>query len=142
MKSAPKAPSPVAAVIADYPEAAQEKIEQLRDLVFRVAARTEGVGPLTETLKWGEPSFLTEASGSGTTVRVAWKEKTPDKIGVYVNCQTTLLDTFRGLFPRPRGFELEGNRAVLLPIDQPLPTDELGLCIEAAFTYHQVRKSR
>lgn len=133
----PAAPARVAAVLAGYPPRAREQVERVRELVYGVAGRTEGVGRLTETLKWGEPSFLTEETGSGTTVRVAWKEKNPDKIGVYVNCQTTLLETFRSLFPRPRGFELEGNRAVLLPVDQPLPEDELGLCVEAALTYHQ-----
>lgn len=137
----PDPPTLVAAVLAGYPAEARLQVERVRELVYAIAERTEGVGPLTETLKWGEPSFLTEASGSGTTVRVAWKEKQPGKIGVYVNCQTTLLETFRALFPRPNGFEFEGNRAVLFPVDQPLPGDELGLCIEAALTYHQ-RKAR
>ena len=42
----------------------------LRGLVFDTAARTAGVGGLTEALKWGQPSYLTEQTGSGTTVRI------------------------------------------------------------------------
>ena len=31
----------------------------LRQLIFETAAATEVVGELEETLKWGEPSYLT-----------------------------------------------------------------------------------
>src|SRR5437763_1442754 len=62
--------SRVAALFKAYPTGIRAKLMALRDLVFDVAAKTEGVGRLTETLKWGQPSYLTEETGSGTTVRI------------------------------------------------------------------------
>jgi len=60
----------VAALFKAYPAAVRAKLMALRELVLDTAARTAGVGPLTETLKWGQPSYLTEETGSGTTVRI------------------------------------------------------------------------
>ena len=62
--------SDVASVFKAYPPRIRAKLMALRELVFDTARRTGGVGPLTETLKWGQPSYLTEATGSGTTVRI------------------------------------------------------------------------
>ena len=41
------------------------RLLQVRALIFATAAAHEQVGRLTETLKWGEPAYLTEATGSG-----------------------------------------------------------------------------
>lgn len=57
----------VAAVFAAYPAGMRKRLLALRALVLDVAAKTEGVGPLTETLKWGQPSYLTDETKSGTT---------------------------------------------------------------------------
>lgn len=84
---------------ASYPEEVRAKLEHLRSLIFEVAKNTEGVGQLQETLKWGEPSYLTSESGSGTTVRIDWKEKIPDQYAIYLNCNTSLIDSYRTLFP-------------------------------------------
>jgi hypothetical protein len=48
------ADSGVAAVFAAYPAALRKRLMALRALVLDVAAKTEGVGRLTETLKWGQ----------------------------------------------------------------------------------------
>ncbi len=45
----------------------------LRELIYDTAARIEGVGPLEEALKWGQPSFLTSESKSGSLIRVDQK---------------------------------------------------------------------
>ena len=59
------------------------------------AAQDAGAGPLTETLKWGEPAYLTEASGSGSTIRLGQVRDDPGHAAVFVNCRTALADTFR-----------------------------------------------
>ena len=79
----------------------------LRSLIFKTAAATPGVGELQETLKWGEPAYLTATSKSGSTLRLGWKKTTPQQYAIYFNCQTDLVDTFRALFPRD--FEFEGE---------------------------------
>ena len=64
---------PVAAAYRSFPPAARRCLERIRALIFETAAALDGVGPITETLKWGEPAYLTERSRSGTTVRLGWK---------------------------------------------------------------------
>lgn len=124
----------VAGVLKTYPRAVRPRILALRELIYETAASTEGVGPLTETLKWGEPAYLTEKSGSGTTIRIAWKAKTPERYGMYFHCQTRLVDTFRGLFPD--AFTFEGNRAIVFDRSDPVPTGPLSHCVAMALTYH------
>ena len=126
-------------VFAGYPERARERLLDVRALIFEVADGTPGVGPLTESLRWGQPAYLTEQSRSGTTVRLGWSERSPELYGVYVHCGTTLLHTFRTLVPD--GLRFEGNRAILLEVREPVPREPLALCLEAALTYHRWKNS-
>ena len=122
-----------------YPVQVREKLLQLRSLIFETADEIEAAGPIFETLKWGEPSYLTSATKSGSTIRIDWKPNSPDQCAMYFNCKTTLVDTFRTIFPND--FRFEGNRALLLDISGELPVDSLKFCIGAALTYHQASKS-
>jgi hypothetical protein len=135
MKSIPFENGEVAATFEAYPPAMRRKLLALRELIFRTAAETPGVGELEETLKWGEPAYLTSRSGSGSTVRIDWKKKRPDEYALYFNCQTTLVDTFRTLFPRELRFE--GNRAIVFHASDEVPNDALTVCLRAALTYHR-----
>ncbi len=83
----------VAALFRSYPPAVRAKLLALRELVIDVAARTPGVGPLTETLKWGQPSYLTEETGAGTTVRLG-RLKTSEGCALYFHCQSGLSGDF------------------------------------------------
>jgi hypothetical protein len=62
----------------------------LRELIFDVAASTDGVGEIEETLRWGEPAYLTSQSKSGTTIRIGWKSSRPAEYAVFFHCQTDL----------------------------------------------------
>ena len=117
-----------------YPNHVRPKMEKLRSLVYEVAKTTEGVGQITETLKWSEPAYLTSKPKSGTTIRMDWKERNPDQIGMFVNCNTSLVETYRSMFSDE--LEFEGNRAVLFPVDSPLPEKPLKICIQMALRYH------
>ena len=81
-----------------YPKQMRQKLMFLRQVLLDTAAKTEGVHPLEETLKWGEPSYLTK---SGSTIRMAWKAPRPDQYAMYFNCQTTLVETFKGAIWKP-----------------------------------------
>jgi len=129
----------VAQHFESYPSAARRRLLALRELIFDTAAATLGVGALTETLKWGEPAYLTRR-GVGTTVRIDWKPKDPDQYALYVHCQTTLIESFRLRFPND--FRFEGNRALVLDLDAEPPVDALRQCIAAALTYHRARRGR
>jgi len=128
----------VAQVFESYPTAARRKLLALRQLIFDTAASTPGVGELEETLKWGEPAYLTTQSKSGSTVRIAWKPKRPRHYAMYFNCQTTLVETFKTLFAND--FEFEGNRAIVFEVKDRIPTRAVALCIAAALTYHRPRQ--
>jgi len=128
----------VAQAFEAYPPAVRRKLFALRELIFRTAAATPGVGELEETLKWGQPAYLTSRSKSGSTVRIDWKKSEPDGYAMYFNCQTTLIETFKSLFPRE--FRFEGHRAVVFRTSESVPVDALEFCVAAALTYHRQGK--
>ena len=130
--------SDVKKVFDGYPKAHRTSMLEVRDLILDVAASIECVGELEETLKWGEPSYLTSQSKSGTTIRIDWKPKNPDFYGIYVNCQTDLVKRFRREYSDT--FQFEGDRAILIPVTEPLPIEQLSKCIAAALTYHRDKK--
>ena len=131
-------PEAVAEVFASFPAEVRPRLADLRRLILDTAASVTGAGPLTETLKWGEPAYLTEATKSGTTIRIGWKPASPDRCALLFHCQTSLVEDFRRLFDGDLTFE--GNRAVVVPRTGPLPEAALRRCIAMALTYHRDRK--
>src|SRR5260370_41744902 len=113
--------SDVASVFKAYPPDLRARLMALRQLVFDTAEKTPGVGRLTETLKWGQPSYLTEETGSGTTVRID-RLKTGDGYAVYFHFQSGLVEQFRELYPDT--FKYQGKRAILFTSHDRVPTTE------------------
>ncbi len=126
-------------LFATYEPREREALMALRDLILKVAATTPGVGQIEETLKWGQPSFLTPQTRSGTTIRLGGSGA-DNEVALFVHCQTTLIEEFRQTFSDTLRFE--GNRAILVDCDQDLPTEALGHCIAQALTYHSRKKQR
>jgi hypothetical protein len=129
----------VAAVFDAYPESVRLKLLALRKLIFATAAKTDGVGQLEETLKWGQPSYLTPATKSGSTIRIDGIKDDDTRCAVYFICHTNLVDRFRELYRDKLRFE--GNRSIVLDVKEPLPVEELRHCIALALTY-QLDKRR
>lgn len=123
----------VASRFKSYPPALRARLMALRELVFDTAAATAGVGRLTETLKWAQPSYLTGQTGSGTTVRID-RLKTDDGYAIYFHCQSGLVGQFRDLYPDT--FTYEGQRAMHFAIGDRLPVRELRHCIALTLTHH------
>ena len=136
----PIKPPDIAAVFASYPEPIRGKLLDLRALIFDVAAHTAGVGALDESLKWGEPAYITAASKSGSTIRIAWKKAKPTQYAMYFNCQTTLVDSFKTMFPTV--FTVEGNRALVFSEHDEVPVEALRICIAMALTYQSNKRAR
>lgn len=127
-------------VFAGYPSPVKSKLLALRKLIFDTAKATPGVGALQETLKWGQPSYLTTESRSGSTIRIDQMKAQAGGYAVYFHCQTDLVETFRELYPELR---YGGNRAILLDAGEKLPEKALSHCIALALTYHaRKRKAR
>jgi hypothetical protein len=126
----------VAAAFNAFPAAARQTLTELRALIFGTAAATPGVGALTETLKWGEPAYLTEATKSGSTIRLGVTKS--GQCAIYLNCKSTLVEEYRAAFADVLGFE--GNRAVLLDPRAPLPREALAQAIAMALTYRRRKR--
>ncbi|MDH2401711.1 DUF1801 domain-containing protein [Bradyrhizobium sp. SSUT18] len=136
--TAPPLPREVSRVFDALAAPIGRRLLQVRALIFATAAAHEQVGRLTETLKWGEPAYLTEATGSGSTIRLG-RVRDSEHAAVLFNCKTTLIDTFRERFPDQ--FEYRQTRAVLLPTSGALPKQQLTVCLSLALTYHLDRRA-
>lgn len=122
-------------VLASYAEAIRVPLLGIRRLIFEVAAETEGVGPVEETLKWGQPAYLTTETGAGSTIRFsATREGSDHDYAVHFICHTSLVEDFRQIFATALTFD--GNRSILFHSDQEMPEAELRQCIAMALTYH------
>ena len=132
--------SDVAEAFKAYPESIRRKLLFLRQLIFDTALETDGVGELEETLKWGEPAYLTTKSRSGSTVRIDQKKSNKAQYAMYFNCHTNLVDSFRSLFPDT--FKFEGDRSIVFDHGDVVPVNELRMCIAMALTYHRRAKSK
>jgi hypothetical protein len=130
----------VAAVFDAYPPELKARLFRLRDLIFETAAETDGVGAIEETLKWGQPSYLTPETKSGTTIRIDKLKSDDGRTALFFHCQTHLVDTFREIFRDD--LEFEGNRAIILDAAEELPEAPLRHCIAMALTYHLNKRKK
>jgi len=118
-------------IFNNYPQPIRKRLMFLRQLVLDTAVETEGVKELEETLKWGEPSYITK---NGSTIRMDWKESMPNQYAMYFHCKTRLVDTFKELYKDKLKFK--GNRAIVFNEDDEIPVEELKHCIALSLTYH------
>ncbi|GLI09110.1 hypothetical protein YDYSG_51420 [Paenibacillus tyrfis] len=118
-------------VFEQYPKQIRSKLLILRQLILDTAIETEGVDHVDETLKWGEPSYITK---KGSTVRIGWKPSSPDQYAMYFNCNTKLVATFKEVYRDL--FNYEGNRAIVFAENDEIPVNEFKQCIALALTYH------
>ena len=88
----------VAATFSAYPEPVRSCLLELRELILQTAEQTQGVGAIQETLKWGQPAYLTPETKSGSTLRIDALKNTPDGYAMYFHCQTNLVESFRERF--------------------------------------------
>lgn len=124
----------VEAVFNSYPESVKKQMLHLRELVINTASKIEVLDKLEETLKWGEPSYVTK---HGSTLRMDWKAKTPEQYAIYFQCTSRLVSTFKTIYKNELNFE--GNRAIIFKLNDDIPETELSHCITLALTYHKIK---
>ena len=115
-----------------FDDAQRDIALMLRDLIFAVAADTPQAGVVEETLKWGQPSYLTPRTKSGSTLRIG-TTKAGDT-GIYAHCGTTIISDYVATFPGDD--RIDGNRGVLFASKDEINTDRLRHLIRHALTYH------
>ncbi len=128
----------VRSIFDAYPPKVREKLYSLRELILNTAKTTKEVGEIEETLKWGEPAYLTSVSKSGSLIRIDRRRDNPDTYAMYFHCQTNLVENFKLMFGDI--FTYEKNRALIFDINDDVPTEELSMCIHMALTYNLKKK--
>lgn len=108
-------------------------LASLRALILQTA-QEYALGPVEESVKWGEQSFSTEG---GSAVRIDWKPKSPEQCFIFFHCQTRLIETFREIYGDV--FQYDGKRAIVLNLSRELPVGELKHCLSLALQYHKLK---
>lgn len=122
-------------VFQNYPSEVKHKMHEIRELIIQVAQETEEIQALQETLKWGEPSYISKL---GSTLRIDWKEKNPNNYSIYFKCTSKLVPSFKSVYGDV--FNYEKNRAIIFNINEELPDKvKLKECIKAALLYHKLK---
>ena len=134
IEQTPYASREVAVVFRMFPERVRAGLKFLRSIIFDAADSIEDQGEVTESLKWGEPSY---SRNSGTPIRLGWKGKEPENIYMFFHCQSKLVETFRQVYPHT--FRFQGNRAICFRLDDEIPVKEVLHCCALANTYHNVK---
>lgn len=124
----------VAALFETYPTEIRERLLILRQMIFDVAANTPGVGKIEETLKWGQPSYVTSETKSGTTIRLDQVKAVAGEYAIYAHCQTPIIDNFRQMYGKE--FKFEKNRAIHFDESDKIPVKKMREFIKMALTYH------
>ena len=130
----------VEAVFKAYPVDVKTKLLALREMIFEVAQSTPGVGTLEEALRWGQPSYLTTETGSGSTLRIDAIKNEPDTYAIYFICTSGLVDKFKELYRNDMNFV--GNRSIVFHVADRLPLKALRHCISLALTYHNRKRAK
>ncbi|SMP14195.1 DUF1801 domain-containing protein [Shimia sagamensis] len=121
--------------INDAPDNARSALRHLRDII-RAAAEATDTAPLTENLKWGQPSFAPQKR-MGTPIRLSWSQKSPERVEMLVHCQTSLVEAWRHKFGDL--FDYDGTRAVHIDLAAHLPEEALHIMAVMALTYHKTK---
>ncbi len=125
---------PFSTTTATWPIPARARFHTLRALILK-SAQEANVGDIDESLKWGQPAWRPKRPRQGSTLRLSWRDKSPQSLAFYVDCKTTLSATMREVYPLE--FEYETNRALRLEIGGPLPLQAIDHLVRLTFTYHK-----
>jgi len=125
-------PPGIAAAIAAAPAQAREGLLALRALILSTAAGLPQVGRVEETLKWGQPAYLTPETKSGSTLRIGVPKT--GGFAIYAHCRTDIISSFAAAFP---GMDrVEGTRALHFHDASEIDPQRHALLIRHALTYH------
>jgi hypothetical protein len=124
----------VKAVFASYPQEIGDALLDLRAAIFDVADAVTSIGPIEESLKWGQPAYRPVGARVGTTIRLGPMPNSESEYALFFHCQTTLAEDFEELYPGL--FRIVDNRALVFSLGEVPPDMPLRHCIALALTYH------
>ena len=123
-------PDPIQAAFDAHPAPVRARLLDLRARILDIGAALP-IGPIEESLKWGQPSYATPQTKAATPIRLgATKDGTP---AIFTHCQSGVIGQVRAI--SPPGVTFDGTRALHLPLDSPPPDDIIDALIRTALTY-------
>ncbi len=128
----PPIPGSFLAKISFWPAPAQIRFVEMRTIILNAG---RDLGPIGESLIWGEPAWRPMKARQGSTLRISWSPEPAKQLALFVNCRTTLAETMRDRYPV--SFAYEGNRALRLGIADPLPVAAIDHLARMTFSYHR-----
>ncbi|WP_232227806.1 hypothetical protein [Leptospira wolbachii] len=108
---------------------------EIRDWVYDLSVADARIGEIEECIKWGQPSFLTPITKSGSTIRIGKVSDT--EFALFFNCKTTIAQEIAIEFPE---LKCDGKRALYFAANQKLAKTKVISCLQKALLYHK-RKS-
>lgn len=133
-----KIPPEVLKAYEKYKDDDRQVLLELRHLVIKTARDDNRIGKLTETLKWGEPAFLTDETKAGSTLRLGYS-KLSNSPALFVSCSTPLLMTLKEL-DTAGVLQYHGLRDIAVPNITSKNTGMIQTCILKTLTYHLDKK--
>lgn len=70
-------PSPVLRTFQEIAPAHRKTLLDVRELIFEVANNDPRVGLIEETLRWGEPAYVTTKNRTGSTIHLGIEKNMP-----------------------------------------------------------------
>lgn len=125
-------PKNVQAVFDSFTDETRASAMVLRDLIIAVADETPEADAVEETLRWGQPAYVTK---KGSTLRIGVPKS--GGCALYAHCQSNIISSYAAAFP---GADvIEGNRAVIFAHVDDIDVGRLRMLVHHALTYHQKR---
>ncbi|MBD8878368.1 DUF1801 domain-containing protein [Roseibium polysiphoniae] len=128
-------PETTRACLDALPPQAAGSLERLRQVILQTVEDDPAISQPIETLKWGEIAFVPTAKSGGTTLRIAWKKKKPDFVGLFFHCGTNVSEQIDQFVPKE--CELDGRRGALFPLAKPLPEAAIKMIAALVLTYRR-----
>ncbi len=127
----PPSPAPeIVAALDQIPPAQRRAMLTLRQMIFEEAGADPRFGPIDESLKWGQPSYVPARPRIGTAIRLGTQG---NRVALFTHCQTSVMADVRPLFGPEAQFD--GTRGVgFAPED--LPEMPIRGLIRAALGYY------
>ncbi len=123
--------------IAPWPDAAQRHFSIARQLVYAVAT-DQNIGPLEESLKWGQPAWRPAKARTGSTLRLYWSASDPRHLAAYVDCKTDIAAQMALRFADQ--FNNDGRRALAFSLEEALPEDAFWQLAHLTLCYHRLKR--
>jgi hypothetical protein len=135
MTGDPDMAAAVRAVFDACPAPARDGLMLLHRMILARAADLPAIGRVEVGLRWGQPAYLTPATGAACSLRIGTVPG--GEFGLFVHCQTGLIGAF--LDGPGAGLRRQGNRAVVFRAADEVP-EVVEVLIGQALTYHLVRR--